>query len=99
MTNPLGFLLGVVWTVVTLALAVHTAENKLFWVDEGYEIVSVLKTSMHDILVGLSGQASANPLYYALQKLNLDSVGQISQDILVRGRLVSIIAACCAVLF
>lgn len=76
------------------SLAVERSYTKLFWTDEGLEVLANCDLSIPLMFKeGAGGQASPNPLYYVIQKANLRLVSNFSSDILYQYRRVSIFAA------
>lgn len=75
------------------AAAANLAWSKLPWADEVFEIVRSCRQPWTTLIAtGDPKQGSAAPLYYLLQKANVESSGAPSEDLLVRYRAVSIAA-------
>lgn len=80
--------------------SVHTAKNKLFWNDEGYDVFTLCQDSAMKILAGKTGitektylgEANKSPLYYLLERISILRSDTFNRDILVQYRLVSIIS-------
>ena len=92
--NKLSILLAPVLMALVLVLAVHTAQHKLFWADEGYDICTLSGYSSSTLLLGQTVQPNNNPLYSLLQKAAITFSPHSTDDILISFRLVSIMSAC-----
>src|SRR4030095_6580998 len=87
---------GIVGLIAITILAFEItsiARHKLFWFDEAYEVLETCTRPYSTMLVsGPTGQCSAAPLYYVLQKVVVTRAA-MSSNILTTYRLVSISSA------
>jgi hypothetical protein len=82
--------IGVAAIIAICCFIIYSAEHKLFWLDEGIEVLESCNQPYSSILLdGPANQCSPAPLYYILQKFVL-SRATISEGILVSFRTVSI---------
>jgi len=86
-------LIGVFLCSLVFMTSVHKSKQKLFWHDEGHEIVTICKRTLGQILTGHIDQRNKNPIYYLLQRINIMGVDTFDEGILVRYRFISILSA------
>ncbi|MBF0484504.1 MAG: hypothetical protein HQL25_07360, partial [Candidatus Omnitrophica bacterium] len=66
----LSLFLGLILIGLSCFIFLKAAQQKPFWNDEGYDILSIYSTNIQDIISGNTGQPNNNPLYSIFQKIN-----------------------------
>lgn len=85
-------LLGVL-TIFFVGTVLNLSMNKPFWNDENFDIGMIRNKSVITLIQGRTEQSNNNPLYYVLQKINMQLLETAPVSDLIKYRMVSIVSA------